>query len=527
MRICSILRSRSAASWAAVIALVAGASAFSACEGPEGPAPLPIAGRTARTKAGAGGNAAYTAGKSGAGNGAASKPSEAEAGSTSTPATAAQGGNTATSTSPATATGGAGTAADADANANAGQGGQGSPPETGGAGSPAKPANFVEACVDKEGMNACDGATLYHCGADGAGERPTTCATAARCKAGLTTGECGECDPGKFQCTEAGVLQECGETGTWGKDMPCPSKELCSVVNRTCDPSACAADAYHCEGDQLQKCKADFTGFEPVPPTCDPGMCNEVKGHCNECVPDSKECDKAGATILTCTADGELMPPQACSGNTPYCLNAKCVQCKSTNDCTSTNTCRPAACDAASGQCVTSFARLKTPCSENGGKVCDLTGNCVRCVDDRDCAANERCSPLNILNPCIPRNPLELAPSLLPGAYTLTLNAGWDLTIIKAAPELQGKVRVTDANSPLTSLCPTLQSCSIRGTGQARRINVTGPNASGCPNGGLLGQANETITLWFNVAPQPPFGSSEPAPDAQCVELTFNATMSR
>lgn len=72
--------------------------------------------------------------------------------------------------------------------------------------------------------------------------------------------------------------------------------------------------------------------------------------------------------------------------------------CTSPQQCPGTDTtCQFRTCE--DGSCGMANAAIDTPCSEQGGKLCDGNGSCVGCIDNNDCAATANC----VDNKCKPK----------------------------------------------------------------------------------------------------------------------------
>ena len=363
------------------------------------------------------------------------------------------------------------------------------------------PANSVAACMDKmPGEFACDGTTLYHCADMGTYELKQSCATAARCQAGLKSGKCGTCDPGQGRCTGF-TPEKCDEMGVWQRGEECASQALCNEMTGECDRSGCEAGEYRCNGDSLEVCNRDLTGFE-TEEMCPAGLCNKDKKRCNECEPETQKCENQ--TVLSmCSADGEKQP-DACGGETPYCLEDKCVECASNADCAPVAECQNAVCNH--GTCEAGDPKpLKTSCDLGFGAsgVCDLLGNCMACLDDSDCHdPRKRCNLLNVLSPCEDRSPLEVTPSLL-GGYTVTVAPGYSVDV--ATPP--GLILVN------LGLVPCLGGCTLPSASDARTYTFSGPACTGGLEK-LLPQTQTTVaTLSFGPADAAEDGSSSCQPN--------------
>jgi hypothetical protein len=304
----------------------------------------------------------------------------------------------------------------------------GSPARAASAGSPAPAANpkAIPACEGKADEQACDDTTLYHC-VDGAYEgRPQTCMTAAQCQAGLTTGQCGECDPGTFQCVDI-ELQRCDDTGAWVVETECASAELCNAEMGVCALQACAEGDYQCTGDQLQTCNQDFTGWDDEGPACEPGLCSKDAKACLECMPMSAPTCEDDRTVMTCSMEGKLTP-MPCAAPTGFCAEGACVQCNTDADCGEPmNECGTLTCTA--GMCAAGSPKPKgTSCSSNGGKMCDFLGSCVVCVTDLDC--NDSTKRCYLQQRCAPKDAVTATP----------LFSSWSVTV---SPGFRARVSVT------------------------------------------------------------------------------------
>jgi|GEM_PF-3927135 len=306
----------------------------------------------------------------------------------------------------------------------------GSPARAASAGSAAPAANpkAIPACEGKVDEQACDDTTLYHC-VDGAYEgRPQTCMTAAQCQAGLTTGQCGECDPGTFQCVDI-ELQRCDDTGAWVVETECASAELCKADLGMCTAQTCLEGDYQCTGDQLQVCNIDFTGWDDEGPACEPGLCSKDAKACLECMPMSAATCEDDRTVMTCSADGKLTP-MSCAAPTGFCAAGACVQCNTDADCGEPmNECGTLTC--AAGMCTTGSPKPKgTSCSSNGGRMCDFLGGCVHCVTDLDC--NDSTKRCLLQQSCVTKN--AITATALFSTWSVTISPGYRARVDSRVP---------------------------------------------------------------------------------------------
>ena len=306
----------------------------------------------------------------------------------------------------------------------------GSPARAASAGS-AAPATAnpraIPACEGKADEQVCDDTMLYHC-VDGAYEgRPQSCMTAAQCQAGLTTGQCGECDPGTFQCVDV-ELQRCDDTGAWVVETECASAELCKADLGMCTEQTCLEGDYQCMGDQLQVCNVDFTGWDNDGPACEPGLCSKEAKACLECMPMSAPTCDDERTVMTCSAEGKLTP-QPCAAPTAFCAEGACVQCNTDADCGEPmNECGTLTC--AAGMCTAGSPKPKgTSCSSNGGQMCDFLGSCVTCVTDLDC--NDSTKRCYLQSRCVAKDAITASPLLT--SYSVTVSPGFRAKVTQSS----------------------------------------------------------------------------------------------
>jgi hypothetical protein len=277
----------------------------------------------------------------------------------------------------------------------------------------------IPACEGKVDEQVCDETMLYHC-VDGAYEgRPQSCMTAAQCQAGLTTGQCGECDPGTFQCTDI-ELQRCDDTGAWVLELECASAKLCKADTGICDMQVCGEGEYQCMGDQLQTCNADFTDWIAEGAPCEPGLCSKEAMGCLECLPSTAPTCEDERTVMTCTDQG-MEAPQPCAAATPFCAEGACVQCTTDADCPAAmNDCGTMACTA--GMCAAGSPKPRgTACTSNGGQMCDYLGACVVCVTDLDC--NDSTKRCYLQSRCVPKDAVTATP--LFSTWSVTVSPGF------------------------------------------------------------------------------------------------------
>jgi hypothetical protein len=280
----------------------------------------------------------------------------------------------------------------------------------------------VAACMARAGEMVCDGAKMIKCGEMFEAAETMPCQNEARCFAGLAAGACGKCDPGVTMCAEKDLM-ECSMSGEMVVKEPCATEALCDQIGKRCEPPACETDEYSCEGGSLLRCKDDLTDWEVKEP-CPPELCDAEGKKCNKCLPGNVMC-KSNTTLATCAPDGSEENDSQCPMATPICEKDKCVQCLTDDMCKPMSDCQKSTC--MEGKCTpVQNLPIETPCSTAGGKVCSLGGSCVACNSDLSCNPSQRCS---LVYGCIERRALTVS-SLIPGTYTVQVNAGWGLEIV-------------------------------------------------------------------------------------------------
>jgi hypothetical protein len=354
-----------------------------------------------------------------------------------------------------------------------------SPPAAGGPARSTTNPRAIPACEGKVDEYACDDVMLYHC-VDGAYEgRAQACDTSAQCQAGLTTGQCGQCDPGTFQCLDV-ELQSCDATGAWVLSMECASAKLCKADMGICDVQVCGQDELKCNGDQLQTCNSDFSDFMDIGAACEPGLCSAAAQGCLECMPGAATACSDDSTLTGCTAEG-MLDPQPCARETPFCVADKCVQCTTASDCgESMNDCGTLTCT--DGACVAGSPKPKgTACSSNGGEMCDYLGSCVVCVTDLDC--NDSTKRCFLQSRCVSKDAIAATPLIT--TWSVTISPGFKAQVF---PDPGLTVRGTDGGDLTAS--QTLDRTYLISIGE-------GYTPCGLPK--TAPKENNEITLGFSL----------------------------
>jgi hypothetical protein len=260
-------------------------------------------------------------------------------------------------------------------------------------------------------------------------------------------------------------LYECNMMGVMELKEPCDSEALCDAISKKCDPPACQPDEYKCEGNALLKCSEDLTEFDIDNPSCPTELCDEPGKKCNKCMPSMVTC-KDQSTLTTCATDGSGSTDAKCPDSTPICNVDKCVQCVSEDKCKPMSDCQTSTC--MNGMCTAVQSKpVDSMCVTNGGKVCDLTGNCVLCNTDLNCSPSERCS---LILGCVQRQALTVV-SLIAGTYSVQVNAGYGLEITADVQGAEISLTAIGVNTRGNIHGPVLRG----NESTTRTVTVTGP----------------------------------------------------
>ena len=168
------------------------------------------------------------------------------------------------------------------------------------------------------------------------------------------------CMPGTFEC-DGVLLKRCSDAGQWEEMQTCDSVALCNATTGACTDMVCKPSQKTCDASgKLLTCNdngSDFASEE----RCGAGLCDADSGRCNRCVPNAKMC--SGTMAVSCSADGQNTSMTPCTAPSGDCA---------------TSTCR-------AGECVAGMKSAGSACTAGGGKLCDASGRCVRCLRDSDC----------------------------------------------------------------------------------------------------------------------------------------------
>ncbi len=242
------------------------------------------------------------------------------------------------------------------------------------------------------GSYRCNSAELEVCGAGGTWDPERTCETAALCHADpqegswIHTCEAPTCEPGQFRCNEVtpNELQVCneGRNGFMLADT-CLSAALCNAAAGRCDEPQCRPDMnmelpLRCAPGnplQVERCKADFTGFEPLE-LCTAGEFCFPDDHGDPC---KTECPKEllcnGTELLRCTQEGTVHQAD--------CATATLCECAANDSCENgvdQNGCGLPLCGVGEDQCTGSVLERCSP----GREAWQL---------ETDCGSEDLCHP--------------------------------------------------------------------------------------------------------------------------------------
>ncbi len=244
-------------------------------------------------------------------------------------------------------------------------------------------------CIGRSpGEVYCSGALRIACAPTLLEAETASCASNAHCQAG-TGPNCAVCLDGTFSCVD-NQIRECSPDGTeWmvTGDPPCTSSAPCNPDTGTCTSLACLSGQKRCQGDALEECNSDQSGFVQVE-LCAPGLCDPINFECDACAASTAQCAASGTDRLVCASNGQSTNTVACSTTTPYCRGSgECVECTTDNHCP-TAECSTPTCNTGSGTCSLVPVAPGTDCSTG---VCNGAGSCVECAGSGNCTAQDGC----------------------------------------------------------------------------------------------------------------------------------------
>ncbi len=253
------------------------------------------------------------------------------------------------------------------------------------------------ACIIRcePGASRCAGLLLLRCNMVGdSWVVADQCASAALCDAAKLECVPAECAAQGHRCTESGELQICtaGRTGYEPVEQ-CRSAAFCSAVSgrEACTETACRAGRERCNGAQIERCRDDRTGFDPVGGPCaSAALCKEGDAAVARC-----EAPSCGAGEFACQGSWLARCADELDGLLPV------IECAS-----------PALCNAAERRCdVPPCALGEQRCSGSRLERCgpEQTGF----VSVAECGQPALCDPKAPLCLTTPPPPPPLPPGVV------------------------------------------------------------------------------------------------------------------
>jgi hypothetical protein len=287
------------------------------------------------------------------------------------------------------------------------------------------------------GEHRCNGSSLETCNSDRTGWVIwAQCTSADECN--LNSDSCRPCTPGEYQCDET-RLRQCSAQQTWELVATCETAALCTVADNglsgSCTPSVCDSPGGHtCQGSQLLRCSPGLDRLQlvencPTAALCDAAAADAMAssgraGTCQPavCQPGEVRClgselnqlsrcnaERTGwEPIQTCENASQCNPGQAaCAPCTPgeqHCNGADLRRCSPEQIWQLVDTCQtPALCNAAAGACTAPVCQPAGRVECNPGDPLELR-KCAAaqdhwerldvCVTAALCNANDRkCDP--------------------------------------------------------------------------------------------------------------------------------------
>lgn len=186
----------------------------------------------------------------------------------------------------------------------------------------------------------CSEQLLEQCNSDGsAWVLLDQCASGALCDEAALACRPPACAAREHRCTSAGELQICNaERSGFQTVEQCQSAAFCSALpgREGCDVMPCRAGRQRCNGPQIEVCRKDRSGFDPVGEACaSAALCREGESDvatCAEpaCAPGRFSCD--GAVLSRCSDEADAWielnrcrSPEACLASEQRCLDTDCL----------------------------------------------------------------------------------------------------------------------------------------------------------------------------------------------------------
>lgn len=196
-----------------------------------------------------------------------------------------------------------------------------------------------------------------------------------------------------------------------------------------------------------------------------------------DCPEPSSDCDVATCVAGACGVDHAMAKTPCTNDGGKVCDGAgNCVTCLAHDDCpASTTLCQVPTCSG--GACGVKPAQSATPCNDSGGKVCDDNGQCVQCLSSADCVGA-------IANQCL--GGLYTEPSQCSNGKCV-LGKTVNCTMMKLACTPSGCMACTvdaDCGMPTQDSCktPKCLSGACEATNVPQGTDCASPNGSGTCN---------------------------------------------
>lgn len=255
------------------------------------------------------------------------------------------------------------------------------------AGQSAGPCKAVDC---QPGQYRCQGGLLQTCRSVAKGwEVETQCASAALCDDVAARCQVPLCAPQEYQCLESGELVVCNaDRNGFQHVAQCESGAFCSSVRgqEGCQETACTAGEQRCNGPQVEQCRADRMGFDPLPPACasaplcrsdqpgrarcEPPTCQAGTFACNGRELQRCNDQSSGWTVMArcispplCNAGLQRCDAVACEPGQQRCTGSVLERCNATQSGYSTvvDCVNPALCDTRVSACLTTPAPTPQP----------------------------------------------------------------------------------------------------------------------------------------------------------------------
>lgn len=216
-------------------------------------------------------------------------------------------------------------------------------------------AEVLEECLGRQsGQAFCDGATRKVCGQDLVDVSQALCDSNQHCTE-ASGAACAKCLPGEHAC-EGQDLQVCNDELTGFDFIKTCTDQKCSATAGDCSDYACAEGQKRCTtGGILEICNEDRSGFD-VLEDCGENLCDFDTLSCDVCVADSASCETT-TSRLVCDSEGMGESEIECATGT---------------------------CSGSDGSAICSCPTSPSDCS-GAGSVC-RTGQLATCgLDGNDC----------------------------------------------------------------------------------------------------------------------------------------------